>query len=276
MSARTLKLMLNRSILSHGLAFLLLMVFGGLAHADTATSTFDEGLQKFRAAEFPAASEKFEEGLKANPTDSAALINNGLALTHQKKWGLALAHLRQAQLLSPRRTQIQESINFIKGEMKSKIPLVEDSLINSFETTFGQYLLLPELLAAHWTMSLILLIVFGKLFRDRRRAKKMDTIPPGPQWRHWTVAAPWLVLTVLVVFKIASSLDQKATVVASGSISIRSGPLPDAAILSELPEGALITVRDYYKDWVQVHFADNPVGWIPRKEILLLTPAGLR
>lgn len=216
------------------------------------------------------------EAIKLPVADPALFFNKALQFIKTNQIGLALAYLREAQLLAPRHQKTQGALDYLQFQLKSKgfqkseafLPLVEDSL--------GKYYKLPEALALHWAFSLVALVILGKLFRDRRRARlKANPIPPW-KIKHWTFCSIWLLMSTLLLFKILISVGQQATVIKPGVSFLRSGPLPDAAELNEVPEGALVTIKDYHNDWVLIKYNQSPLGWITKNDLLILTPEGLR
>lgn len=263
------------------LNFLLILIFSGLLwpnqtlHAED-NDRFNEGIKKYQQKDYAGAEIIWSKIIQKNPMDAPALLNQALTYSQQKKWGLALAYLREAQMLEPRNSKIQQAYEFAITNAKSRGFQEEDTFLNSFEFHVGKYFLLPEILSFHWFLSLVLLIVLGQLFRQRRRSKY--TGAPVPKWGnlHWSFTSTWVLLSLVLLLKIASTTEQKATVIKSGSTTIRSAPVADAAELAEIPEGALISIRDFYQDWVQVRFDKVPVGWLQRKDLLLLTPEGFR
>ncbi len=244
------------------------------ARSDEFPKLFAEGIKKYQQKDFSGAEKVWADITKKTPLDASVLLNQALSYSQQKKWGLALAYLREAQLIDPRNASVQQAYQFVLTNMKSRGFHEEDSFIGTFEFQFGKYFLLPEILSVHWLLSLILLLCLGRLFRERRRSVYKGQ--HAPQWQplHWTLSAVWALISFVLVLKIASSVDQKATIISSGSAPIRSAPMAEAAELADIPEGTLISIRDFYQDWVQVRFADLPVGWLQRKDLLLLTPEG--
>ena len=167
-------------------------------------------------------------------------------------------------------------MEFILSTSKSKELLEESSILSPYEFSFSKYFLLPEILTLHWIISFFALLVFGKLFRNRRKAQFLLEIPPKMNVLHWGLITTWSLLTFVLLLKIVGSIDQRATIIHLKSVAIRSGPVPDAAELFDIPEGANVIVKDYYKNWVQIRFGQYPVGWVSRNDLLLLTPDGFR
>ncbi len=209
-------------------------------------------------------------------TDASVLFNTALDFNQKKNIGLALAYLRQGQLLSPRHQGIRQALDFVLNTTKTKELLEENSILSQYESSFSDYFLLPEILTFHWTVSFFALLIFGKLFRNRRKAHLLLEIPPKMNFWHWGLFATWSLLSCVLLLKIVGSIDQRATIIHSKSVAIRSGPVPDAAELFDISEGANVIVKDYYKDWAQIKFGQYPVGWVFRNDLLLLTPDGFR
>jgi len=216
------------------------------------------------------------EALKLNSADPSVYFNHALEFIKLNKLGLAIAYLREMQLLAPRHQGTQDALNYLQFQLKAPGFGKKDSLIGQFESTVGRFFLLPEALIFHWTYSLLGLLILGNLFRKRRRAKwKLET-PPPIQSKHWFYVISWTLVSFVLVLKIISSMEQQASVIKDGSALLRSGPLTDAAELGEVPEGALVSVHDYYNDWVQIRYNQNPLGWVNKNELLVLTPQGFK
>lgn len=258
--------------------FLILLIIklnNAWANPDENTA-FNAGLAKYKAKDFAAAEAEWSPLIKMDSTNPPILYNQALALVQQQKWGPALAHARQGLLIEPRFNGFHQILNYIDFKMKTRGRQTEDSIASSFEDSFGKYFLLQEALLTHWVLSLVMILVLGALFRARRKSIRNGQEPPGWQSWHWLTASVWIIATLILLLKVTTSIDQKATVIASGPVAIRSAPMDSAAELSQIPEGSLVSIRDFYQDWVQVRFGQYPVGWITRKEVVLLTPEGFR
>jgi tetratricopeptide (TPR) repeat protein len=259
------------------ISFLILNgIFVHFGWAVEPTAVFETGLQQYQKQDYHGAEQSWNQVLNTFPNDVATLYNQGLNFIQQKRWGMALAFLRQVQLLSPRHLSVEKALDFVEASMKSRGFNSDQTFLATFENSAGKYILLPEILGIHLLLSLAVLLILGQLFRERRRARFQGA--PLHRWApgHLAAVSTWLLFTVVLVLKIAASLNQQATVITSGLVAVRSGPFKEAAQLGDLPEGALIIVRDFYQDWVQIQFGKTPTGWVPRKEVLLLTPDGLK
>lgn len=216
------------------------------------------------------------EAIKLPVNDPALFFNKALQFIKTNQIGLALAYLREAQLLAPRHEKTQDALNYLQFQLKSKGLQKSDAFLPLFEDFLGKYYKLPEAFALHWAFSLVCLVILSKLFRDRRRARLK--VNPIPQWKikHWMLCSVWLLMSTILLLKIITSTDQQATIIKPGVAFLRSGPLPEAAELNEVPEGALVTIKDYHNDWVLIRYNQSPLGWIAKNDLLILTPEGLR
>ena len=237
---------------------------------------FSRGVSEYQSNDYSGAEKSFGSYLTQDPLGAEAHFNQALVFSQQKKWGKALAYLRQTELMAPRQSGLPQAFAFISTNYKPQGSLQEDSLLNSFHDSFGHTFMLPEILTLHWIFSLGVLIYGTVLFRQRRMARKSGEVIGSLGPRAWALGAMWCLFSVVLGLKVARSLDTQATVISPGAAIIRSGPVPEAAELGSIPEGAAISVRDFYKDWVQVRFDRQPVGWLQRKDIAIITPEGLR
>jgi hypothetical protein len=246
------------------------------ATSGVVTDLFAQGLDAYRTKDFSTAEGFWRKALHQSPVDASILYNQSLNFIQQKKWGYALAYLRQTQLVNPRHSGAQQATAYLEATLKSRGFRDEETLANSFESSLGKFILLPEVLALHLIASLILILILGKHFRERQRANYTEN--PIPSWRliHFGTFFIWLLVSMGLGLKTIYSLPQRATVVSEGSVAIRSGPMVEAAELSSVPEGALVAIREYYQDWLQIRYAQLPVGWVQRKHLLLITPEGLK
>lgn len=216
------------------------------------------------------------EAIQLPSHDPALFFNKALQFIKSNHVGLALAYLRETQLLAPRHQKTQTALNYLQYQLKAKGFQKADAFLPIFEDSLGKYFLLSEILTLHWTFSLISLIILSKLFRDRRRARlKTSPIPPW-NFKHWTLCSLWIFMSTMLLFKTLTSLDQQATIIKPNIAFLRSGPLPEAAELYEIPEGSLVTIKDYHDDWVQIRYNQGPLGWVAKNDLLILTPEGLR
>lgn len=209
----------------------------------------------------------------ADPTD---LFNQSLTFIKQQNFGLALAYLREVQLLMPRHRGTQQALDYIQHQLLSRGFKPEDSLLADIESSFLNYFLLPEILTFHWIFSLILLLTLSQLYRSRRKARLKQE--PLPLWKtsHWILSGIWCLTTLILLIKVTVSVDQRASVISTNSTALLSGPLSDAAELGQIPEGSLVVVSDFHENWVQVKVHNLPMGWIPRNSLLIHTPNGFK
>jgi tetratricopeptide (TPR) repeat protein len=246
-------------------------------HAEgEAPSLFSQGLVKYQHQEYAGAEQLWSEALRMAPTDTSLLFNQALCLLQQNKWGLAWAHLRELQLLSPRFPGLAQSLEYLQSKARLRSPLADDSLLGLYENLLGKYFLLPEALTLHWIFSLAALFFLGRLYRARRRAQLKEL--PRPPWQisHGVLAASWGILTLILVLEILSHIPQRATIITGEPVMVRSAPFNESVELTDLPPGGVVTITDYYKEWVQVQSPEKPTGWLTRQSLLLLTPSGLR
>ncbi len=216
------------------------------------------------------------EALQIDSTNPALFFNKGLEFINKKQTGLAIAYLREAQLLAPRHPGTKQALEYLQFQLKSKGFEQPDSLLGLFNDKIGRHFVLPEILSIHWVFTLITLVILTKLYRARRRAQwKSQPIPP---WRftHWTLGSLWVLISFILLLKIQVSLDQQGSIIQSGISILRSGPLPDAAELAQIPEGALVIIKDSYHDWLLVRYNEKPLGWVAKNDLLILTPQGFR
>lgn len=224
----------------------------------------------------PASPTQRAQALQLSVSNPMILFNKALEFSKQQNFGLALAYLREVQLLEPRHKGTRQALDYIQHQLNGKGIRTQEDFFESAESSFLNTLLLPEILTIHWVLSLILLVVLSKLYREFKRARLQQQPSPAWQWPQWSIAFVWCLATLILIVKIISATDTKATIISSGPTPMRSGPVAEATELVEIPEGTLLSVNDFHDDWVQVSRQNLPMGWVQRDQILILSPDGFK
>lgn len=265
----------NKPFFFSFLWFLIFTIFSGVSWGLNPLQ-FEEGLKHYSEKKYPEAEKIWKQALSESPSDPSVIFNLGLLYSQQNRWGLAMAHFREAQLLSPRHPGLSEAMDYILQTSKIRGLQEDSNLLGLFEKHLGRIILLPEVLSLHLFISVLLLFLLGSLFRSRRRAQLKLTPPPHPTKRHYWMVALWSLLSVFLALKITTTIHQKGTIIRQEMAFIRSGPFNEAPQITTIPEGAQVNVTDYYQDWMQVQFKDQPTGWVHRKDLILITTEGFR
>jgi tetratricopeptide (TPR) repeat protein len=240
-----------------------------LAAPHPKTDVFEQGLHYYEKGDFKGAREAYVSILKEDPLDSNVLLNLAITSAQLQEWGFALAYLRQIEVTAPRTPGLEKAKAFIAANSKLARPKDDTSLVDDFEALIGHQVILPELLLIHWLITFALLYFGARAFRQHQLARFRNEKAPSLGLRLRLLGLTWIMASLFLLMKIFWAFDSHATVTKPGYISLRSGPLSEAAELATIPEGALVVVKSIYKDWAQVRYGQQPAGWVQKQELFI-------
>lgn len=216
------------------------------------------------------------EALKLSVSSPMIIFNRALEYAKQQNFGLALAYLREVRLLAPRHLATRQAIRYVEHQLLEKGIRQNEDFWDAAEASFLSYFMLPEILMFHLIFTLILFLVITKFYRVSKRAKLQQE--PPPIWSKSSIGfiVFWSLATLILITKMITNNDIKATVISASKVPLFSGPVSDAAQITEVPEGTLLNVNNIHDEWIQVSRQDLPMGWILKDHLLILTSNGFK
>lgn len=218
-------------------------------------SSFQEANEKYRAGDFKAAAQKYEDILKSGRGTAAVEYNLGNALLRLNKKAQALLAYERALKADPR-----------SRDLRWNVGVVESMLTDRKEEGAASWLE-PLRRAAGWTsagetarvllgLALLLVLSGWAYFATGARFRRLCTLQ-----------AVLFTLFVLAGFLFAFQLNEERrsrAVVLEKEVTLRYGPAFSETKAFVLHEGAVVDVLDESGDWYYASFGKN-AGWLPKK-----------
>jgi tetratricopeptide (TPR) repeat protein len=237
---------------------LLSLFFSAGALAANVASEFDAANRLYDEGKFSAAANGYETILQSGFQSPALLFNYGNAELKLGEWGRAIVAFRRAEALAPRDSDVRANLQFAREQVEG--PTLHAS---RWENWLG------ALTLNEWTaLAAGALWLTFALFAARQ-------IWPARQsaLRGWTRAA-----VVAAVFLGAGAgaeavihFSRPVAVVVASKATVRSGPFDEAQNAFTVHDGAELAVLDQRQDWVQVTDGTARIGWLPRKQVEVLS-----
>jgi SH3-like domain-containing protein len=82
-----------------------------------------------------------------------------------------------------------------------------------------------------------------------------------------------MITGAILAAQVNDHFSQSTAVVIAAEAAVRSGPFDDAQNAFITHNGAELSVLSRHDDWVQVADASGKIGWLPVKQVELLTGA---
>jgi tetratricopeptide (TPR) repeat protein len=225
-------------------------------------AAFEAGNKLYEEGKFAEAASAYDKLLLEGNRSAALFYNLGTACYKAGHLGRAIAAYRQAELLSPRDTDLRANLQFVRqrvnGEDKSPLPSWRSWM--SF-LTLNEGAVLAA--AAFWAW--FLLLAAGEFRPAWRRSLGGARLTAG-------------ILSVLLAACLGLAayvrLGEISAVVIKREAVVRFGPLDESQTAFTLPDGAEVTVLDTKDAWLQIRQASKRVGWVKRDQVVVLSGTG--
>jgi tetratricopeptide (TPR) repeat protein len=241
-------------------AILLALVFAGKIFAADFASDFSAANKFYALGKFPEAAKAYEAILQSGAQSPALLFNYGNAEFKSGNLGQAIAAYHRAELLAPRDSEIRANLDFVRNQVQG-VTVRESRWQNwAGALTLNEGAVLTAVL--FW-LTFALLIV--------------RQLCPALVPKLKTVTRIFAVLTIfsasVLGLQAANHFSRQAAVVISNAAIARSGPFDEAQSAFPLHDGAELPVLDRHENWIQVADGSGKTGWLPVKQVEILTGA---
>jgi tetratricopeptide (TPR) repeat protein len=223
---------------------------------------FEKALKNHKDKNYSEAEKLYLQVLNDNSELPEVLHNLGLLYYTTENSGRALGFLRSLTELEPRNAEIYKTISFIENKLANKDFEHDRSIFEDLNFIFLRWVKLPEFLILHF----VLMAGFGFYF-VRRLSLRKKTLLLDDKTELWTpkmysLTITMFLVTLLTFFKIQSTYEIRATVIAKNKLTLKSGPSEKGADLYDLFEGFEVVVDSTFKEWSQITYQDRFTGWV--------------
>ena len=246
--------------MKHWFTILLALAGAGKILASDVAADFSAANKFYAEGRFADAAVGYEKILEGGAQSPALLFNYGNAEFKAGRLGKAIAAYRQAELLSPRDSDIRANLAFVRNQVQGAM-LRENHWQNWVNTlTLNEGTRLAA--GFFWLM-------FALLAAQQLR--------PALAPKLWSATRLAVVLAIfsgtVLALQTANHFNVSVAVVTGTEGTARSGPFDDAQSAFTAKDGAELSVLDRRDGWVQVANGAGKIGWLPTKQIEILPGA---
>ena len=232
---------------------------GNLFAADLATD-FSAANKLYAEGKFSDAANTYEKILQTGAQSPALLFNDANAEFKSGHPGKAIAAYRRAALLSPRDAEIRANLAFVRSQVQGAT--LRES---RWQNWLGQLTLNEWTLLAAGEFWLTFALLAAKQLRPAFGAKLKNATS--------ILATLAILFGVALGLQAANHFSRQTAVVVSPEATARSGPFDEAQVAFMAHDGAELSVLDRHDNWIQVADGSGKIGWLPVKQVELLSGA---
>jgi tetratricopeptide (TPR) repeat protein len=214
-----------------GLLCLLLCVYQ--THGQMTATAFDDANKLYEQGKFPEAAAAYQKLLNSGRGSTAVFFNLGNAFFKAGQIGRAIVAYRQAELLSPRDSDLRANLQFARNQVQGP------TVIPNRRAQWLAHLTINEW---SWLAAGALWMWFALLTVGQFRP------PLRPVLRNYVL------------------LLGTATGVLS---ACRQAPIDEAQSAFTVHDGAELQILDRKDDWFQVTTDPRRIGWLRRDQVLV-------
>jgi len=232
--------------------------FPGRLPAAEAPAGFSDANKWYAEGKFTEAAAGYEKLLQAGQVSPALYFNYANAEFKSGNLGRAIAAYQRAAQLAPRDAEVRANLEFARNQVSGPTRR-ENRWENGLSTlTLNEWTGLTAV--AFWLM-------FGLLAAGQLR----PALKPALRTLTLSAMSVTLIAGAGLGFDAARKLSRQTAVIVAPDATIRSGPFDDAQSAFIAHSGAEFSVLNRRTDWVQVTDGSGRIGWLPQKEVEMLT-----
>jgi len=242
------------------LSILIAVVCAGKLPAADVAVDFAAANRLYAEGKFAEASAAYEKILSTGAQSPALLFNAGNAEFKAGHLGQAIAAYRQAELLAPRDAELRANLTFVRNQVQGAAWRESrwQNWVNSLSLNEGTLLT-----AGFFWVTLALFVI--------RQIK--PALAPKLQGVTRLAVALTIFSGAVLALQAANHFTSAVAVVTTGEATARSGPFDDAQSVFTVRDGAELRVLDRHDDWIQVSGSAGKIGWLSRRQAVLLPGA---
>ncbi|WP_178986604.1 tetratricopeptide repeat protein [Winogradskyella helgolandensis] len=247
------------------ITFILLCCFNLIGFAQNDQS-FSEANTLYNDGKFAEAIDKYESILDAKQHSAELYFNLGNANYKLNNIAPSIYYFEKALQLAPNDKDIQNNLAFAQNmtiDAIEKVPTVGFSRIfNNIVNTFNTDAWAKIAVGGVLLFVIIFLAYHFSYTSSKKRIAFVTSI----------ISLFVACISVFMAFKKddLNKKDNPAIVFAQES-RVKTDPNQTSEEVFRLHEGTKVQVLETYEDWNKIQLSDNSIGWIPKKDVKLLT-----
>lgn len=206
---------------------------------------------------YQKAIDTYEAVIQKGFTNGQLFYNLGNSYIRLGKIGPAILNYIRAQKLIPRDENLQANLNFAIQQTRDKITLPQPNALGTLFFWVND-LNLNENIKLAFYINLSFWLVLTAWFYFRSDLLKLA---------RNSLLSLLLVAIIAIGVKLHLESDFKIGVVLGKKVSVKSGLDLSNVTLFELHEGALVTITDERRDWIEIRLDPKQKGWVPKNSI---------
>jgi tetratricopeptide (TPR) repeat protein len=236
-----------------GLLCLLLCVYQ--THGQMTATAFDDANKLYEQGKFPEAAAAYQKLLNSGQGSTAVFFNLGNAFFKAGQIGRAIVAYRQAELLSPRDSDLRANLQFARNQVQGP------TVIPNRRAQWLAHLTINEW---SWLAAGALWMWFALLTVGQFRP------PLRPVLRNYVLLLGTAigVLSACLALALREHLSPPAIVIARDA-TVRQAPIDEAQSAFTVHDGAELQILDRKDDWFQVTTDPRRIGWLRRDQVLV-------
>jgi hypothetical protein len=236
-----------------------LVLVVGMVRADP-ISSFDEGLQRYRANDMTGAIVAWERVMHEGVVSGPLLYNLGNAHYRQGEIARAILCYERASKLLPRDRDVRNNLDIAKLATVDKLEMPVRLFIWNWLDAARDYFSASELARLFEVLGILTAVLLAV---RRLRASFLPRI-----MRSAAVVAfcAWMLVGSWYLWRAA--LDSRIYgIVLTSKTDVYSAPDSASTQLFSIHEGTKLRMGERLSDWVNVRLPDGRSGWLPRADV---------
>lgn len=216
---------------------------------------FNKANELYAKGSYSQAINIYESIRADNENNSSLFYNLGNAYFKNQQIGYAILNYERALKFSPRDTDIQHNLKFVRQLMNEPAPSFYSSVISSI-TNFAT---LNEITILCSFFYFIFAVGFTLYLFQRKK---------------WLILFNLISLSLLILFSIwllikaDREIRTKWAIVVNGSVEVRNGPGLENSVGFSVPEGRKIMILGEKDSWTAIGLESEGLkGWVEKKNI---------
>jgi len=219
---------------------------------------FSAANRLYAEGKFADAAEGYGKILQSGGVSPALYFNYGNAEFKSGNLGLAIAAYHQAAQLAPRDAEARANLEFARNQVQG--PTCHESRWAGW---------LGMLTLNEWTV--LAVVAFWLMFAAWTAVQLRPALKPALRGFTFGVVLVTLMSYACLGLNAASYFSRQMAIVITTDATARSGPFDEAQSAFTVHDGAELAVLDRRDDWLQVTDGSGRIGWLPTRQVDVLS-----